>query len=179
MFKILRNQCGMRLSLLLMFLLALACSYDLPCKGNYSIDSYNIFSAKHILPQGFTNSEDNWIKHLQKQIPYLNNERLCGRKPLQTFFRNADENAVKNICNNQGFEYGAGNLCISQEIFSLYIVESEKTGNGCKINKVREINNDNRLHVVVGCGKVINTCLPVHFHTQTSEAPHNRIVCCC
>ena len=105
---------------------------------------------------------------------YLQKHKLCGRVALQTFFKQTDRKRVESICNGKGFEDGSGNLCISEQKFTVYKVKSRKVRSGCKVKRI-DIDTQ---YVVVGCGKVKGKCLPVHFHNQTDVAPNPDAVLC-
>ncbi|KAI4898480.1 hypothetical protein NFI96_009413 [Prochilodus magdalenae] len=133
----------MRLSVLLTFLVALAQSSGSRCKDLWkNQQDFNAFSKKHILSFDIRR---NWnMKDLSKEFEkYLQKHGLCGRVPLQTFFGRCDKNRVEKICNGQGFEDGPGNLCISEHRFTVYLVESRKVKNRCKIQKI-DIKTQNR-----------------------------------
>ncbi|KAI4891507.1 hypothetical protein NFI96_001687, partial [Prochilodus magdalenae] len=122
----------MKLSVLLMFLLALTPSSGIRCDKAYNNQNgYKDFSEKHIL------SEDFPINPIGKDLndifeKYLQEHNICGREALQTFFdrSNTDQHGetklptVEGICNGKGFEHGNnGNLCISEQKFPVYMVK--------------------------------------------------------
>ncbi|KAL6463296.1 hypothetical protein MHYP_G00276870 [Metynnis hypsauchen] len=94
----------MKLSVLLMFLLALAHSSGSHCKENRkNQEDYNKFSEKHILSMDIKgNLKVKELKDIFER--YLLKQDLCGRVALQTFFKRTDRNRVESICNGQGFE---------------------------------------------------------------------------
>ncbi|KAI4897987.1 hypothetical protein NFI96_002275 [Prochilodus magdalenae] len=120
----------MRLSVLLTFLLALAHSSGLRCQtAQKNQEGFSEFSKKHILA---IDIKGNWkVNYLNKVFKeYLQRHDLCGRVDLQTFFRRSDTERVEKVCSDKGFEYDGNNenLCISEQQFTVYMVESTSTG---------------------------------------------------
>ncbi|KAI4891553.1 hypothetical protein NFI96_034004, partial [Prochilodus magdalenae] len=159
----------MKLSVLLLFLSALALGSAERCKGDSKKFGYINFSTKHILPKGFdVNSQEKWEDYLKNTI--FNNKPLCERETpnnLQTFFECSSESEVKKICNGEGYEKagGDGDLCISENTFKVYMVKIKMENNQCKVDNIKSDN----LYVVVDCENVDNQCLPVHFHGQVKK----------
>ncbi|KAI4896979.1 hypothetical protein NFI96_002572 [Prochilodus magdalenae] len=160
----------MKLPVLLVLLLALARSSGLRCQTSWkNEDGFNEFSENHILALDVKgNSSVNNANSVFKR--YLQRYGLCGRADLQTFFRWSDIDSVENICTDEGFAYSDsnGNLCISEQQFTVYLVASEKRRGSCKIHNI----DIKTLYVVVGCGKIKNYCLPVHFEKHTHVPPN-------
>lgn len=133
-----------------------------PCLTSGNNNAYNIFEHQHILSYDFDrNSKQAWAD-------YLNDMELCGRKPLQSFLPRYYTDSIKRICNGQGTEVER-NLCISTDMFLVYIVRSALVNNRCEVH-VRH----RSFYVTVACDVIDNECLPVHYQTQTSNEPEQR-----
>ncbi len=138
-----------------------------PCQKSSDNNAYNKFLSKHILQDVFnTNSEPDWVNYLTKK-------GLCGRTAKQSFLRSADSNKIKDICNGQGTKV-ENNLCISQNKFDVYIVESSNDKGKCKVTRYP----NKQYYVTVACDNVDNQCLPVHYQTQTETEPTSRGTIC-
>lgn len=103
---------------------------------------------------------------------YLEQKKLCGRVPVQSFI-DAEEAEVKKVCQHAGRRVtGAngnqGNLCISETEMDVYHVNSaqEKT---CEVKRVKLA----KQKVVLACDKVQSQCLPVHYERYTHQNPGN------
>ncbi len=62
-----------------------------------------------------------------------------------------------------------GNLCISKEPFKFFTVKINKKRTRVKKVKVQ------KQHVILGCDKIKNRCLPIHFEENKHDAvPDNN-----
>lgn len=134
-----------------------------PCQRSQNNNAYNTFNHRHVLSDEFDmNSEWAWTD-------YLNRNRLCGRKRFQSFLPQSYADSIIRICNGRGTR-DTGNLCISTERFTVYIVQSSLTNGQCEVKKPR----NNKYYVTVACEVLDNQCLPVHYEKQTYSRPSQR-----
>ncbi|KAI4879697.1 hypothetical protein NFI96_006362, partial [Prochilodus magdalenae] len=166
----------MKLSVVLLFLSALTFGSGERCTGGSKNNDYDKFSTKHYIKETFDfASKPAWKTYLENN--QFNSKKLCGRAPKQTFFNIASEPEVKKICDGEGYEEKqnkAGkpdNLCISMNEFTVHVVDSTMENGKCEILDVKT----DKMFVVVGCEKVDNKCLPVHFETQTNGKGHGDV----
>ncbi|ROL43510.1 Apolipoprotein L3 [Anabarilius grahami] len=134
---------------------------DKPCQKSKKNNAYNIFTQRHILQVDFdTNSIEAWAK-------YLTTKKLCGRtktKP-QSFLHYKDTDRIKGICNNRG-TIKEKNLCISDETFNVFIVQSSVRKGKCEVSLSK-----GQYYVIVACDVINNRCLPVHYDGQNKKRP--------
>ncbi len=141
-----------------------------PCMKSLKNYAYDNFKCNHILPDGFeTNRKDVWAD-------YLNDTDLCGKTSKtgkQSFLHEIDTFRMNEICNGRGRRVKI-NLCISEEEFRVYMVESTLRNGVCDIISLK---ND-QYHVIVACDVIHNECRPVHYQTQTKTKPNKRRLIC-
>lgn len=134
---------------------------DKPCQKSKKNNAYDIFTQRHILQDDFdTNSIEAWAK-------YLTTKNLCGRtktKP-QSFLCRSDTNSIIGICNNRG-TIKEKNLCISDEKFNVFIVQSSVIKGKCEVSLSK-----GQYYVIVACDVINNRCLPVHYDGQNKDPP--------
>ena len=137
-----------------------------PCEPNKNNNAYSKFKEKHILKIDLDNTDTNQWK------TYLEQNRLCGRAKVQTFFRNQDAENVAAICNGEGHVF-KDNLCVSVKKFEVFHVTSHVNNNQCSCTYV-----ENETHnVVLACDVVDNQCVPVHYEPYKKQQPQNNIIC--
>ncbi|KAL2079155.1 hypothetical protein ACEWY4_024899 [Coilia grayii] len=132
-----------------------------PCMKNPNNNAYNNFKKKHIInsnPSFDTSNKKAWAKYLDKK-------NLCGRVPVQSFFRQGSEGKVRAICKGQGFVYNR-NLCVSQNTFTVFHVSSQ-VAKPCKVTRIVS----KKQKVILACDAVANQCLPVHYEKYNGQKP--------
>uniref|UniRef100_A0A671WGJ4 Ribonuclease A-domain domain-containing protein n=1 Tax=Sparus aurata TaxID=8175 RepID=A0A671WGJ4_SPAAU len=124
------------------------------------------FIQKHILLRDFERQNLADSKTLISLGRYLEEKKLCGRVPVQSFI-DAPEKEVKDICSKEGLHV-SGNLCLSKSSMIVYDVESTFKMKGCEVLNVSK-QQDHK--VVVACDKVGNKCIPVHYQAKINVIP--------
>lgn len=106
---------------------------------------------------------DQCSEMMMSLYSYLKKHRLCGRGAVQSFI-DAPEDDVKQICSNSGWRLNDnGNFCGSNNTMTTYDVKSTQKKKHCTVVNVDVVSTQ---YVVVGCNKVGNDCLPVHFEKK-------------
>lgn len=114
--------------------------------------------------------------HLRKDAPkdqnkgdwqkFINKIKTWDR-PIQSFFHFREARRVLAVCSSGGKMY-KGNLCISKKPFKFITVE---INNKKQVKKVKV----QKQHVILGCDKIKNQCLPIHFEANINDAvPDNN-----
>ena len=127
-----------------------------PCQPSVWNNAYNIFLRRHVpsrMPSGVNQNDWQWFI-----------DSLGWDRPTQSFLNHSDLQRVMEVCSDQGGQRLEGNLCISLQPFSFITVRSEpNTGRICSITWETQ-------HLILGCDRLENHCLPVHFEGN----PRNR-----
>ncbi|KAK7171205.1 hypothetical protein R3I94_001211 [Phoxinus phoxinus] len=154
------------LLVLLVLLVTLMFTDADPCTDRGGNNDYYRFKNRHIISSVFDKNDRNaWAR-------YLTEKGLCGsdRPSRQSFLSRSNEKYITQICNGRGSKY-SGNLCISNNRFSVYIVTKNNNPWSCEVQTIER----NSYYVVVACNVVDNQCLPVHYQTQTDTPGHGAI----
>ncbi|KAK5862241.1 hypothetical protein PBY51_017656 [Eleginops maclovinus] len=123
---------------------------DAPCLLSNWNNAFNTFMKRHIRSGTPTTLDQNqWMN-------YIRNNGGCSR-PTQSFLHPNDLDKVKAVCTPKGGAVYKDNLCISWQPFTFITVRSEQ--GTCGIKSIREETK----HLILGCDKLSNQCLPVHF----------------
>lgn len=136
-----------------------------PCLRKGKNNAYYKFEKKHILKTDLDNTDTNQWKN------YIEDNGLCGRVEVQTFFKRKDNDMVIAICNGEGLVYDQ-NLCVSDKVFVVFHVTSRYTSQ-CFCDSVNKTTHK----VVLGCDVVDNQCLPVHYQKYDNQKPQNNKTC--
>lgn len=133
-----------------------------PCaSGNWPAPDR--FNKRHLRPDT-PNTTD--IEEWSKFIKDING---CSRD-VQTFLNSQERSKVDQVCAATGGKvYGQNsNLCISKTRFTFF--EVRVNCNECKVFKVSNVTQ----HIILGCDKFREKCLPVHFQTNSNNmTPEN------
>lgn len=128
-----------------------------PCTEAKNQSAHETFLNHHLRKDAPT--ETLKVKEWQKFIKKIN---TWDRK-TQSFFRFREERRVIAVCSSGGKMY-KGNLCISKKPFTFFTVKINSKKKIIKRVKVEE------QHVILGCDKIKNTCLPIHFEANINDA---------
>ncbi|KAF4103405.1 hypothetical protein G5714_016288 [Onychostoma macrolepis] len=132
-----------------------------PCTEAKDQNSYDTFLKHHLRKD--TPTDTRKLREWQK---FINKINTWGR-PIQSFLPFREASRVKAVCSSAGKTYG-GNLCISKKPFTFFTVEiiDKKQVKKVKVQKQ---------HVILGCDKIKNKCLPIHFEPNKNDAiPDNN-----
>ncbi len=137
-------------------------NWEYPCQRSQKNNAYNTFNHRHILSEEFDmNSKWAWADYLKRR-------RLCGRKSSQSFLPQSYTDSIIRICNGRGTR-DTGNLCISTESFTVYIVQSALRNGQCEVKKPR---NNNILWLLPVRSLITNVCLFTMRNKLTRNHPN-------
>lgn len=132
-----------------------------PCTDAKNQNAYDTFLKHHLRKD--TPTDPHKLREWQK---FINRIKTWDR-PIQSFLPFREERRVTAVCSSGGKMYG-GNLCISKKHFKFFTVEINNRKQVKKV-KVQE------QHVILGCDKIENKCLPIHFEANINDAaPDNN-----
>ncbi|KAK9976723.1 hypothetical protein ABG768_021928 [Culter alburnus] len=89
-------------------------------------------------------------------------------RPIQSFFPIKEYNNAIGVCSTGGKIYGGRNLCISKKPLKFFDVT---------INEKKQVMDVKFRtdYVILGCNKINNKCLPIHFEANENGAtPDNN-----
>ncbi|KAK7129565.1 hypothetical protein R3I93_019260 [Phoxinus phoxinus] len=127
------------------------------CVNNGIPAQYDTFRIQHLndkIPENADKSE--W----QKFIGHIG----TWDRPIQSFFLKSEHSNAFAVCSTAGKIYPSRNLCISKKPISFYNV---KVSQNKKVTDVKLITDR---HVILGCEKIENKCLPIHFEANENKA---------
>ncbi|XDV24278.1 hypothetical protein PO909_028499 [Leuciscus waleckii] len=119
---------------------------------------------KHHLNNNVPKSDD--IKEWHKFITKIK----TWHRPVQSFFlySESEYDKVLAVCSTEGKIFPSKNLCISKKTFNFYNVT---VNSKMRVKKVKFITNR---HVILGCEKTLNKCLPIHFEANEYAIPDDN-----
>ncbi|KAL0149105.1 hypothetical protein M9458_055537 [Cirrhinus mrigala] len=136
---------------------------DVPCAEVGIPNDFDTFLSHHLrddIPKDNNPKKNEWQKFINKIQTW--------DRPEQCFFPFWAYNSVIAVCSSGGKIYGGRNLCISKEPLSFVYV---KVNNKKQVTEVK----NKKEYVILGCNKIENKCLPVHFEANRNDAkPDNN-----
>ncbi len=130
-----------------------------PCTEEKNQSVHETFRNHHLRKDAPKDEKGNWQKFINKIKTW--------NRTIQSFFDFREESRVLAVCSSGGKTY-EGNLCISKERFKFFTVE---INNKKQVKKVKV----QKQHVILGCDKIQNQCLPTHFEENKHDAvPDNN-----
>ncbi|KAL1259252.1 hypothetical protein QQF64_009829 [Cirrhinus molitorella] len=132
-----------------------------PCTTVKDQNAYDTFLHRHLRKDNPTDPRK--LREWQKFINKIN----TWDRPIQSFLPFREAKRVIAVCSSGGKMYG-GNLCISKKPLTFFTVEINNRKQVKRV-KVQE------QHVILGCDKIKNKCLPIHFEANLNDAiPDNN-----
>ncbi|KAL1274282.1 hypothetical protein QQF64_027096 [Cirrhinus molitorella] len=132
-----------------------------PCIKAKDQNAYDTFLYRHLRKD--TPTDPRKLREWQKFI----NKIHTWDRPVQSFLPYREAKRVIAVCSSGGKMY-EGNLCISKDSLTFFTVEINDRKQVKRV-KVQE------QYVILGCDKINNKCLPIHFEANLNDAiPDNN-----
>ncbi|KAI2655414.1 Angiogenin [Labeo rohita] len=132
-----------------------------PCTEAKDQNAYDTFLHQHLRKD--TPNDPRKLREWQKFIDRIN----TWDRPIQSFLPFKEAGRVIAVCSSGGKVY-RGNLCISKKLLTFFTVV---INNRKQVKKVKVQTQ----HVILGCDKIKNKCLPIHFEANLNDAvPDNN-----
>ncbi len=131
-----------------------------PCTEAKNQGAHETFLKQHLRKDAPKDQKKgNWQKFINKINTW--------NRTIQSFLPFSEARRVLAVCSSGGKMY-KGNLCISKKPFKFFTV---------KINNKKQVKSVKvqKQHVILGCDKIKNQCLPIHFEANKNNAvPENN-----